>query len=253
MKTAVGKLSILILIRTETVDRIENIISVVRFIKKNMPYKISIFECATFCNGILQRLLRREIDYTFIEEHDPVLHRTRYINQMAMEAITPFVTIWDADIIIAPNQVFQALEMLQTGQADFVIPYEKYAFDTTPILRNLFLQDGKIETLEQNKDKMIEMYAPNPLGGAFMVNLDAYKTAGMENEDFYGWGLEDGERYYRWLKLGYRIKRVPGPLYHLSHGRGINSMFYNSEQEYIKRKEILKAKRFAGNNQNLLN
>lgn len=250
METDAGKLSILILIRTETVDRLENVLAVVRFITKNMPYQVSILECTPFCNGILQRLLPKEIKYTFIEDHDPVLHRTYYINQMASEAKTPFITIWDADIVIAPHQVFRAMEMLQHGEADFVIPYEKQALDTTPILRRLFLQDEKWEILEQNKDKMIEMYAPNPLGGVFIANSASYKMAGLENEDFYGWGMEDGERYYRWLKLGYKIRRVPGPLYHLSHGRGINSKFQNTEQEFFKRKETLKAKRMAGNDQN---
>lgn len=251
MKTrANSKLSILILIRMDTVERIENVISVVRFISKNLPFKIGLFECTPYCNGILQTLLKREIEYTFIEDHDPVLHRTRYINHMTMNTITPYIAVWDADVILAPKQVLKALEILQAGEADFVIPYEKQALDTTPIIRNLFLEDGKLETLEQNKNKMKEIYAPNPLGGAFMANLEAYKKAGMENEDFYGWGLEDGERYYRWQKLGYKIKRVPGPLFHLSHGRGINSMFHHPDQELIKRKETLKAKRLAENSIN---
>lgn len=41
----------------------------------------------------------------------------------------------------------------------------------------------------------------------------------MENEDFYGWGLEDGERHYRWLSFAtgfigvravYSICLIPG-------------------------------------------
>ena len=46
----------------------------------------------------------------------------------------------------------------------------------------------------------------------------------MENEDFYGWGLEDGERHYRWLSFGYRIYRSEGCLFHLSHPRDQNRM-----------------------------
>jgi predicted glycosyltransferase involved in capsule biosynthesis len=238
--------SILIPVRTDTVERIENILSVIRFISKNMPHKIRVLESAPFCNGILQSLIGKEIEYSFIEDYDPVMHRTRYINQMAVEATTSFIAVWDADIIIAPNQVLQALWILQSGKADFVIPYEKQALDTTPVIRKLFMEDGKMETLEQNQKKMKEMYAPNPLGGAFMASLEAYKNAGMENEDFYGWGMEDGERFYRWRNLGYKIIRVPGPLYHLSHGRGINSMYHNPDQAIWKRKETVKAKWLAG-------
>lgn len=48
------------------------------------------------------------------------------------------------------------------------------------------------------------------VGGAIFVQTNKYLQAGMENEDFYGWGLEDGERHYRWLSFGYRIYREWG-------------------------------------------
>ena len=51
----------------------------------------------------------------------------------------------------------------------------------------------------------------------------------MENEKFYGWGPEDGERLKRWKILEMRLMRVKGPMFHLFHPRGINSMF-KSEQ-----------------------
>jgi hypothetical protein len=31
---------------------------------------------------------------------------------------------------------------------------------------------------------------------SFFCKLEAYIDIGLENEDFYGWGIEDGERYY---------------------------------------------------------
>ena len=101
------KLSILILIRADTVERIENLISVVRFISKNMPSKVSVFECSTYYNGILQGLLKRKIDYTFIEDPDPILHRTHYINQMAIRAITPYISVWDLISLLIPIRYFR--------------------------------------------------------------------------------------------------------------------------------------------------
>jgi len=244
------QLTFLFLVQLDTIDRLENIIAVTSYLSKNKDAIYNVFECGPFNNGLLKKLLDKNIRYTFHKDNDPILYRTKFLNQMTLKVETPFVAVWDADVIIAPSQVLQALALLKSGEADFVIPYEKQALDTTPIIRKLFLEDGKIETLEQNKKRMKEMYAPNPLGGAFMANLESYKKVGMENEDFYGWGLEDGERYYRWQKLGYKIKRVPGPLFHLSHGRGINSMFHHPDQELIKRRETLKAKRLADNSLN---
>lgn len=129
---------------------------------------------------------------------------------------------------------------MRSGDADFVYPYEKQFLDTSAVFRKLYVQERKIEILEQNTKKMKEMYPPNPVGGGFLANLKAYKEVGIENENFYGWGLEDGERYYRWENLGYKVKRVPGVMFHLSHTRGLNSGFHNADQVYIKNKEITK-------------
>lgn len=237
------QLTFLLLVRLDTIERLENILSVTAFINSSFDMKISVLECTSNNNGLLEKLLNKNIQYSFQEDPDPILYRTKFLNQMIKDVNTPFVAIWDTDVIVPVDQILRALELLRSGEADFVYPYEKQFLDTSPILRKLFLQEGKIEVLEQNAKKMKELYLPNPVGGAFMANLEAYKKAGLENEDFYGWGMEDGERFYRWENMGYRIKRVPGPLFHLSHGRGINSVFHNADQQFIKRKEVVSIRR----------
>lgn len=87
---------------------------------------------------------------------------------------------------------------------------------------------------------MIELYAPNPVGGGFFAQKESYIEAGMENEKFYGWGREDGERINRWKKLGYRYERINGPLFHLTHERGVNSRFHSPNQDNIKSSEIFR-------------
>ena len=243
-------LQFLIPIKIDTVERLENIRAAVNFLFQHGFQDIRVIEAAPFFNGFVKEILGKRINYTFIKDDDPVFHRTRYINQMVKEATTTYVAVWDTDVIVPAKQVAKSLSLLENGEADFVYPYEKPFLDTTPIIRKLFLEDGKIDTLEQSRKKMKELYAPNPLGGAFLANREAYIKSGMENEEFYGWGMEDGERFYRWQKPGYKIKRVPGPLYHLTHGRGINSMFHNPDQGLWKRKETLKVKRMAGHGQN---
>lgn len=235
-----------IIVKLDSIERLNNVLSVIYYIKNNCVCDIVLLEFSNIRSTILESQLPQSINYFFIEDNDPILHRTYYINQMVIKTTTPFVAIWDADIVIAPAQIKEALELLKKGEADFVYPYEKF-LDTTPIIRNLFIEDGKIETLEQNQKKMKEMYAPEPLGGVFFANRDAYIKSGIENEDFYGWGMEDGERFYRWQRLSYKIKRVPGPLFHLSHGRGLNSRFHNPDQSLFKQKETLRAKRMVEN------
>jgi len=237
-KTNLSDITFLVLVRLDTIDRLENVLEITQFLSSNFETNIWVSEYSSFNNGLLEKLLNKNIRYTFNEDHDPILYRTKFLNQMTRAIENPFVAIWDTDVIAPISQIVLAVELLRNNEADFVYPYDNYFYDTSPILRKLYLQERKIEFLELNTKKMKEMYSPDPVGGAFMANLNAYKEAGFENESFYGWGLEDGERCSRWGNLGYKIQRVTGPLFHLSHGRGINSTFHNDDQHLIKMKEI---------------
>jgi predicted glycosyltransferase involved in capsule biosynthesis len=210
-----------------------------KYILENFDSEIIVIESGNRNSHILEKLLNKEIRYQFHIDNDPIFYRTYYINRIVEIIRTPLIGIWDTDVIAPPEQVVKAIELLRNNEADFVYPYDKYFLDTSPILSRLYFKEGKIEILLKNMKKMKEMYPPNPLGGAFLANAKAYRESGFENENFYGWGLEDGERYYRWEKLGYRIKRVPGPLFHLSHERGINSNFHDVDQHFNKKRELL--------------
>lgn len=236
-------LTFIIPIRQDCLERLENVILVTQFLIKNFSTNIKVLESASYKNGLLEHLLDRTIQIDFQEDNDPIFFRTEKINRMAQTVETSFVAVWDSDVLISIDQIVQSVDLLRRGEADFVYPYEKQFLDTSLILRKLFLETGSIQVLEQNVKKMKEMYAPNPIGGAFLANVKAYKESGLENEDFYGWGMEDGERFYRWRNMGFKIRRVPGPLFHLSHGRGINSVFHNADQSFYKRKEVLNVRR----------
>jgi hypothetical protein len=233
----------LLIVRLDSIERLENIILVTEYIASFFETSTLVLESSPYSNGLLEKLLNKNIRYTFQEDHDPILFRTKCLNRMSSTVETPFIAVWDTDIIAPVIQVRRAVELLRTGGADFVYQYEKLFLDTSPILRKLYMQEPSIEFLEQNINKMKEMYTPNPVGGAFLANIKSYKESGLENENFYGWGLEDGERYYRWENLGYKIQRITGPLFHLSHKRGVNSLFQNIDQQLFKKKEILRIAR----------
>ena len=98
--------------------------------------------------------------------------------------------------------------------------------------------NGDIRYFMNNHDFMIPLYAPNPVGGAFFARHSAYIESGGENESFYGWGLEDGERYNRWKNLGYKMKQVKGPLYHMTHPRFLNSQIKNFDIDLQMKREL---------------
>lgn len=229
----------LILVRIDSVDRIENILTVTDLLISDFVTHINVLESSEYNNGLLKKLLNYNINYRFQEDNDPILFRTKLLNQMLKEVSTPFVAIWDTDVIVSPKQIIDSINILKSGEADFVYPYENLFLDIPPIIKKLFFNEKDLIILESNKQKMTPLYLPNPVGGGFFANMSAYKNSGLENETYYGWGLEDGERFTKWINKGYKVKRVTGPIYHLCHSRGKNSTFHNPDQQIIKLKNSL--------------
>ena len=89
----------------------------------------------------------------------------------------------------------------------------------------------KISILDNNKEKMNLLYQASgnigAVGGAFIIDLNKFNEIGKMNEEFYGWGLEDGEFYYRSINNKLKIYRSNGPLYHLTHPRDLNGKLHS--------------------------
>lgn len=225
----------LMTIRIDSMVRLENIMIVVNNILTNFDTSIILLHADNYDNGILKKMLScSSIQYIFKEDHDNVFHRTKYINETVRLATTPYVAVWDADVIVPKNQIIQAVQKLRDGY-DAAYPF-KHFLDTSSIVRELYLKTRDINTLQENCDKMKMIYGPNVKGGAFIINKNAYQRSGLENELFYGWGIEDGDRYVRWTELDYNVYIGEGYLFHLTHGRGINSEFRNYNQNKFFRK-----------------
>lgn len=236
----------LIPVRFDSVVRLENLMMAVDFLFSHFNTRIHILEAADYNNRIAERLLPEEVSVRFIKDHDPVFHRTKYINQLVKTCQTPFVAVWDTDVIIPPEQIIQSVHCLRSKEVPFVYPYEKKFLEMSELLREIFLETRNLELLMQNQGKMKELYLPVPVGGAFFADRETYLKSGLENENFYGWGREDGDRINRWKILGYEHKRIPGPLFHLTHDRGLNSTFHADGQREVKHSEILRIVGMSG-------
>lgn len=235
-------LSFLIPIRLDTIQRLENLLVVIQFLRSHFDSPILVYEASSYSTSIVSSLLEKEAAYTFEEDRDTIFHRTKYINKLVDLSSTPFVAVWDCDVIIPPNQLKEAVQVLEEGRSSFIFPYEKEFLDTGIILREIFVKERNIDILLSQKAKMIPLYGPDPIGGAFLANRKDYRTIGMENPNFYGWGREDGERLHRWKGMGYKHCRIHGPLFHLSHPRGINSSFHSAREDQGKWNDILRIK-----------
>ena len=236
--TDLTDVTFLIPTRLDSIDRLVNLQAVIKFLQESFITNIHILEADSYNSKLIDTVIPTGIKTTFIKDYDPVFFRTSYINQMVRACETPFLSVWDTDVITPPKQILKCVDLLRSGNANFAYPYKKRFLDTSKIIRDLFLESNDWQVLDKHQNKMKQMYVPNPVGGAFFANREAYIESGIENTTFYGWGIEDGERINRWIGLGYKFKQVQGNIYHLTHARGLNSTFQSKTQRAIKKLEL---------------
>ena len=173
----------------------------------------------------------------FIRQENEIFHRTKVINAGIKSVQTKYFSIYDTDTIFSIENIVAAALRLRDG-AQAVYPYDGRFID----IDRSYLRDGII--------KEATSFATESKGGAVFLNTKDYFSTGLENENIISWGPEDAERYERMKTLGFRIERMPGKCWHISHQRGVNSgpqnphtTANNSEYEKVKamNKEELQA------------
>ena len=240
MRVDLKDVTFLILVRLDSVQRLENIVTVMDALLKYFDTNVTVVEASGYNNGILKTLLNRKVKYQFKEDKDPVLYKTRHFNAMIPDVATKYIAIWDADVAVDKKAVLEAVTKLRSEEADVAWPYNGICYNTSEILRTLFMKRKDIRILYRHRDKMVLFHNRLLVGGAVLVNKEKYIYAGMENEKHYGWGDDDFDRAYRFEWLGFKIHRVDTCLFHLSHPRAINSSFASPIQQKISSSERFK-------------
>lgn len=218
-------------IRIDTIERIENLRATVENLANRFHTNIYVLEASKYNNHIVENILPKDVSYSFYEDWDPIFHRTKYLNILAKKGIAQYIAIWDADIIISEQQILVATMRLRNNAADVAFPYDGHFYDTTEIIRTVYLESNEFSVLTENIDKMILPYGADMGGGAIIIRRDKYNESGGEDETFYGWGPEDWNRIEKWKTLNYRIDKVRGSLFHLSHPRDLNGRLHSKWQK----------------------
>lgn len=238
-KTNLDELTFCIPIRIDSEDRMRNLYAVLNYFSKRIYAHYIVLEA-----DVEQRCLNlpsiETLSYSFVEDHNPIYHRTHYINQMLEMAHTHYAAIWDVDAILPIEQLCSAYSALKQSFVTMVYPYSGPFWAINEAVSALFREslDIRIFDLPYLSKRLLSGYLA--VGGAFLVNVAAYKQAGGENEFFVGWGPEDAERYARMLILGRSAVRIEGSLYHLYHARGLNSYYGSKDIELNTKKEFCK-------------
>lgn len=199
-------------------DRKENIYTTAMYLRAYFDMDIVIGEQGG--NEFEPIMQKACIYYSFNYQ---TFHRTRMLNVMAGEATTPIVCNYDADVLLPPLQILEAVHQIRTGKADFVYPYDgRFARVPRRLLPTIKkrMDTGELRCLIFEGTKPGQMLS---VGGCLFVNREKFFEAGGENEKMISYAPEDLERKYRFEKLGYKVTRIPGQLYHIDHYISENS------------------------------
>ena len=240
MKIDLKDITFLILVRLDSVERLENTIIVANDFVKHFDTNVYVLEAGNYCNCILKKKLNKRIKYCFVEDRDPVLHKTLYYNRMVEESKTPFFAIWDTDIVVDKSAIVSVTEHLRNGKAEIALPYNGTCLDTAEIIRELYLKKRNVKMLYRHQNKMERLYARPLVGGAVFLSKEKFIEIGMDNEKHYGWGNDDFDRFYRANNYGLKIYQTENCLFHLWHPRSTNSYFRSDIQRYISTDELHK-------------
>ncbi len=184
--------------------------------------------------------------YELIKDTNEFFHKTKYINRLIELAATRFIAVWDADVIVHPDQVLESATVLQKGEAIMSKPYDGRVCVCDNVLSDLFKRVQKIEILLKLAPCLPLMYGYHSTGGAFIASKEKYLETGGENRNFLGWGPEDFDRVKRMEVLHQTVHFSDGPMFHLWHPRGKTSWYADKETEIINRRELINTCRYDG-------
>lgn len=225
--------SFLIPVRIDSESRLENLYFTTRYLEKYFDTNIIIAE-SDITQKVDDSLLPPNCDYHFLYDDNVLFFHTRINNWLIQKAKTPIITIYDTDVVIPIEQILQSVELIKNNYCEMVFPYDGSFISVDSLFKEMFgkILDPQLFCLNENK---FITGVKRSYGGAVFIKRDVYLNAGKENEFFRSWGPEDIERQKRMRNLGYVVKRIKGPLFHLPHERLTNSAYNNTQlrEEYM--------------------
>lgn len=197
--------------------------------------------------------------YEKSKRSDDIFHRTKILNDMILDVSTSIVVNYDCDIILPLESYKTSYDLIKNNHTDIVYPFllGKHGEKKVKLPFTIYGDNGSVNPsinwkssktlLNFNNNEFINKnYSLDYLDRFSFWNQECPKGEGwaeygmcqffskktyidgfLENENFISYGPEDVERAYRFYTLGYRIKRINLPAYHLEHMRSYNSTIQN--------------------------
>lgn len=239
LKLDCSDLTFTIPVTYDHIDRKKNLDLALCHLQKYINASYIVGECMTESFGYTGQWAKY-IHYPYKE-----FHRTKMLNQMAEVAETPLIANWDCDIFVPPLQIWLACEKLRNDM-QMVYPYDgRFArMDRLSWFKKI---ESTVDIGMVSNHSLSGRGIRESVGGAVMWQKDAFIEYGMENEYMISYAPEDVERYERAQKLGCRINKQLGTLYHMDHHKGPDSS--NRNPHFKKSRELLETYRVMSTEQ----
>lgn len=157
-------------------------------------------------------------------------HRTKMINDMVkcLEPTDDIICIYDADVILPPMQIIEAVKRIRAG-ADMVYPYDGRFARVPRKWYNELLKYLDVGVLSKEVFEGMRAHDLKSVGGAMFFNKKSFFEGGGENENFISYAPEDKEIFERFTRLGFKIERVNGVIYHIDHFISLDSYIHHED------------------------
>ena len=230
--------------RIDFPDRLRNLTTVVNYLQKHVDTNIHIVEHDNELKVPEELATRDGVSYQFLKSLDPLFFKTLCINDGFKFTNTPYIAVYDTDVLLKIEQLEATMNELRSGKASVIYPYDGTFLDVPEsiipgIISSLSVEEIDHSKCEQGFGRPEITPDRQSFGGCVFFERKAFIGSGGMNQRMISYSAEDLEVYIRCKKLGYTISRILGPIYHLHHQRGINSkeqhhMVAKNEAEFQK-------------------
>jgi len=242
-------LSIIVPVRIDVPDRLENLRTSTAYLRKHFPYAEMIMVECDESSTVPDDVKSLFDEVLFVALHGPFA-KSRAMNLGLLRARRPVVAFYDVDVLVHPSAARWAVRQILTKRFPLVLPFSGVFVDVSGARRRemiLQLEVGRLalESVREINAKP-DCTARIVDGGVFFADREVMIVEGGYNARMISYGWEDIEVLRRFEQLGYYRAYAKENLIHLDHARGPDSVKNEytdrNRDEYERVKQMSRAK-----------
>lgn len=240
-----SRLSVIVPVRIDGADREENIRTITAYLRRHTrDTELILIECDTVPK--VPADIRTQFDKEIFLEVKGAFSRAHTMNCGLLAATREVVAFYDADVFVHQGALRWAIDMITSGKAAVVLPFNGLFVDISGSRRSAAIKALDTGDLAFTKadaiNAMPEATARRVDGGVLIADRAVMLREGGFNKRMVSYGWEDVEVLVRLERLGYYRRYAPFNLIHLDHFRGPDSVknehYSRNEAEFRKVKAM---------------